>query len=705
MAEEILFRINLTGAESIKDLKTQVNALRKELEESDKSNIKASQEIANKYRAASQELKLVTKQVQDYVKAQNETRDFPNTIQGMRDKLSALNKEWKNTEIGTNAFKDLEASMSATTDKLKKLEAATGDNRRNVGNYASALQGLKGPIGGAASGVMGFNKALNANPILAIITLIIAFIGKLNENAKVADFFSRVLGGLNKAIAFIIDGFIDLVTNVDKLGQALLHPIDSIRKLFVGMATAAEEGYNAAKSLDEFTVESAKMDAAIRKNQSSIDALTKSLKDKTKSEQERIKIANDIANLEEKNSALQEQKAQRTLDIENQKLKGLSLNAEQQAKLIQLQSDLEAAQDSKKEIAAQRQTRINILLEKQATDNLKKSKEEQLSIIELNNRQILELSNQLAEELLKGQKKINEDFENENKRHHAKQYTDIFEEQQKELALITQHNQDLLQISNLTGNIDEQLEAQRAVNDALRAEEVAAAQARGEDVSLIYQKYDAIDLQLKKQNEEAKLQIVSQTFGQLAQIAGQNAAAGKSFAIAQAGINTYLGATKALSADYPPFNFILAAATVAAGVANIQRIAATDIKGFAEGGLSGQLIGANDGLRIKRSNGDNLLATVRTGEVILNERHQALLGGSGTFRAIGVPGFAGSGLTPGLGTTASSADNIFQASFEKASEMIKATNARIDRFKVVNVESEVTDTQNRVTNIEARATA
>jgi len=64
---------------------------------------------------------------------------------------------------------------------------------------------------------------------------------------------------------------------------------------------------------------------------------------------------------------------------------------------------------------------------------------------------------------------------------------------------------------------------------------------------------------------------------------------------------------------------------------------------FAKSGLTGKRIGINDGQSINRSNGDNLLATVRTGEVILNEGHQQALGGDATFRAIGVPGFANSG--------------------------------------------------------------
>lgn len=88
------------------------------------------------------------------------------------------------------------------------------------------------------------------------------------------------------------------------------------------------------------------------------------------------------------------------------------------------------------------------------------------------------------------------------------------------------------------------------------------------------------------------------------------------------------------------------AATTAAQIAVIATQKAPPPPAFADGGkvLSGQVIGANDGVPIHRSNGDNLLATVKTGEVILNERQQAALGGAATFRRLGVPGFASGGL-------------------------------------------------------------
>jgi hypothetical protein len=60
----------------------------------------------------------------------------------------------------------------------------------------------------------------------------------------------------------------------------------------------------------------------------------------------------------------------------------------------------------------------------------------------------------------------------------------------------------------------------------------------------------------------------------------------KGFAIAQALINTYEGATKALSAYPPPFNIAAMAATVAAGMAQVAAIRSTNKSGSGGGGGS-----------------------------------------------------------------------------------------------------------------------
>lgn len=97
-----------------------------------------------------------------------------------------------------------------------------------------------------------------------------------------------------------------------------------------------------------------------------------------------------------------------------------------------------------------------------------------------------------------------------------------------------------------------------------------------------------------------------------------------------------------------------AALAIASYAMNISKINAAQFAGGgrASSGSPKGVVNLSDG-RIDRTpniptqpNGDNILATVKTNEVILNEEQQRRLGGAKTFAAIGVPGFAGGGRVP-----------------------------------------------------------
>ena len=87
----------------------------------------------------------------------------------------------------------------------------------------------------------------------------------------------------------------------------------------------------------------------------------------------------------------------------------------------------------------------------------------------------------------------------------------------------------------------------------------------------------------------------------------------KSLAQAQALIDTYAGANKALASSPPPFNFIAASAVVAAGLANVATI---ESQQFASGGI---VQGAG--------NRDTVPAMLTPGELILNKSQQDNLAG------------------------------------------------------------------------------
>lgn len=112
-----------------------------------------------------------------------------------------------------------------------------------------------------------------------------------------------------------------------------------------------------------------------------------------------------------------------------------------------------------------------------------------------------------------------------------------------------------------------------------------------------------------------------------------------------------------------PFPFSIIAGALLTGLAGVRyanTIGAINSQKFAGGGkvlpmfADGGAVDVPNGRITTRPNiatqpnGDNVFATVKTGEVILNEDQQKRLGGARTFASIGVPGFAAGGFT-GLG--------------------------------------------------------
>jgi hypothetical protein len=92
-------------------------------------------------------------------------------------------------------------------------------------------------------------------------------------------------------------------------------------------------------------------------------------------------------------------------------------------------------------------------------------------------------------------------------------------------------------------------------------------------------------IQIEKVTQETKLSIIENALGAVADAVGRESAAGKAFAVAQAVMNTYSAANKAMSAYPPPFSFIAAGATIVAGLLNVKKIIDTPLPS-ATGGIS-----------------------------------------------------------------------------------------------------------------------
>jgi hypothetical protein len=188
----------------------------------------------------------------------------------------------------------------------------------------------------------------------------------------------------------------------------------------------------------------------------------------------------------------------------------------------------------------------------------------------------------------------------------------------------------------------------------------------------------------------------------------------KAIAIIQSLINTALAISKA-NTLVPPANI---PAMIAAGIIGAAQTALIAAQPLAKGGVVGlgdEIVQFASGGRVTSrgnikplSNGDNVLATLKTGEVVLNQDQQRRIGYS-TLKAARIPNFA-------LGGVVGAPSGFLQDSLNKVSEeqnrfkvmqdLVLETQGRIDRLQVVYTASTDDDVEKgRSERKEIRATA
>lgn len=122
------------------------------------------------------------------------------------------------------------------------------------------------------------------------------------------------------------------------------------------------------------------------------------------------------------------------------------------------------------------------------------------------------------------------------------------------------------EFKKLEKRIEKENAAQVKLENMLNKTMMASIKKRSED-----------EVNLKVITEEQKLGIISGAIQTGIKLAGEGTVVGKALAIADATINTYVGATKALRELPPPFSYIAAATTIASGLMSVNSILSTQV--------------------------------------------------------------------------------------------------------------------------------
>ena len=638
------------------------------------------------------------------------------SVETLRARLAlntkALDKMSIEQRTNTESGKRMVAQTKEISDKLKELEKGVGDTRRNVGNYAEAIetatanlggmtgatgQMIKGMSGGIAS-IKAFNATLMANPFVAIASAILAVIsaiGKMmdrnNELAasvktilapieliitKVLDAVAALFAEIVKVFEWLAEAYIKVYNWLGLISDETVKAIESAR----GMAQVQRDIYNA--ETDNVLV-LARQRRELEKMKTIVAEQTKSLQERSEAADRGVEILRKMeqAELSVLRAKYEQIKAQNALSYTSdedrrKEVEALAALEQKQAEyeaqrreLIGQRSGFEnteranaAAADKKRaedyakaqKAAAEKAKKAKEDADKKAAETAKKVQAEvlkryevgiteiQLKIRESNigivdKKKALEDQDRLNQAILEKERYrlsqgliTQQEFDNirlEQRVAFQERVSELEKaeaDKKKESAAIDLENKRAIEEANITSDFEREtlrLEQQRQL-------EVDAAEKVGADVTLIEDKYAQIREKREKELVNAKLQMTADIAGQISNIMGQESAAGKVFALAQATINTYLGASKAI-AQGGIWGVAQAAIVIAAGLKQVASIAKvkedvpktnTSVRKYAKGGKIYGPSHAQGGVTFSGSNGQRFEAEGGENVYILNRR-------------------------------------------------------------------------------------
>lgn len=604
-----------------------------------------------------------------------EGQDLTEQTKALSDKLKELEKS-----VGDNR-RNVGNYAESIKDGILQTQGLTGGTGALVGQMKSGI-----------AGVQAFNAALKANPIIFVVSLVLTLIGIIEKlmkrnselatslNAAFAPFkviFGRLLDwitGLFEGVAFLLENLAKGVTwLLDKLGliseetkkaaaegarlagetqriyqaeTAALVPMAQMRREMEELKTlAADQNKSTAERTKLLNQATEKLHAIRDLELSVLDAKYKQIKAENQlgytSDEDYRKEQEALAALEAARAsyATQEkemlgqatgfEKAERDKQVANakaaaeKKKKAAEAAAKAEAEAVKKQAEvLKKAQEDTIKAYEQSVKTMELEIAENQLRTGKASIEETQRVI---NEQIAlekykKEQNLITEqEYLNNVRALNLQFETE-----VKAEADRKIEQKKAADALNLENERALADMKLQNDLDSQI----ARLDSMKALEIANAEAIGAETTAITERFEMMKDEVRRKYYNAQLEMAAGTAGQLSSLLGEESAAGKAFATAQALINTYLGASKAL-AQGGIWGIAQAAIVVAAGMKNVMSINKTkepdtnintSVRKYAKGG---QIYGPSHsagGVTFTGSNGQQFEAEGGENVYILNRK-------------------------------------------------------------------------------------
>ena len=518
---------------------------------------------------------------------------------------------------------ELEAKADKAIDEIEKLKKQIEDlNKEVVSSNKKTEEGLKGvedASNATAKGIRGLGTAIKAIGIGLLLEAFNFFKETLGENQKTLDFFNTTFealslafnefinfvssnweagtkpirdffarDGVQQGVEIVSNLFFDMVTRIKNVVQGIGGLGKALVRVFKGDFQGASDA--AKDALGDFKDALVGNQEETQKVKEAITGVTSAVSNYVKETIAAAK-ANVELNKQAEVARVLRQGLVEQYDREAEKLRQVRDEERNTiAERIKANNDLKAVLDEQ-EAAMLKQVDAEIAAAQAAFDKngnqenyialLEATQEREAVLAQIEGFRSEQLSNDLAlqRELIE---LTESQTEAENER--------AISEQE---FLAEQIEGEYLRLEALKAVAEEEarLEEERLTKKRNQYKEGTQAYVDANNELLSFQQENnQKQVELERDLQKSKQQLVSDALSNLVAIVGENTKFGKAIAVVQAVRDTFAAANTALKSAPPPFNFISAAATVAAGIANVKSITSTQdpqAPSFASGGGGG----------------------------------------------------------------------------------------------------------------------
>lgn len=627
MEEEIIIDIQIKSADAIRgleQLETNINNLKKDQSELIKLYNDGSislEEYTKATAANSKELKTEETAYKNLTKAIDNQQGSINELRASNKALTAERNALNlSTAEGQKRLKEINAQLDANNQKIKDNVSGLEKQKINIGNYASALDGIVPGLGGFVNGIQGAttaSKAFIATPLGAVIGALGLALGTLISYFKGSEEGQRRLNVITQTASAIFEKFMDVVEAVGEAifnaftnpKQALTDLVDFIKDNLINRFKAFAVIIEGIKNLDFKQVANGalQLGSGVENVIGKVQNLGKAVGDAINKGVEQGK---GLAALQEEIRKRENQYLVDSANIETQvfklREKAITQEGDLRKKTLEQAIALEKSLENQSiQIAEKKLELAKLELETKGND------QEAIKAVAQAEANLAQVRGQAAQATLRFQKEIEalRDKELKDQEDLQKAITKAVEEGLKARSeAYKKDEEERLAAEKKAADFKKSIfEAGLKIGEQIRANN--KKQAIEEDK----------EVEEKRKREALKLKAIREGLSSAQTLFRENTMAYKALASAQAIVDTYASVTRAYR-EFPfPFNFIVAGLNLAAGLKAVSEI---NKVGFAEGGYTGP------GGKYEPA------GIVHKGEVVFSQADVAMMGGASRVNAM-----------------------------------------------------------------------